>query len=136
VFHEKDDMERVFVKSPWTFDKKLVQIVRFEGDLQPKAITCTSSAFWIRVFNLPIKSMIWEVGEDIGRAIGNLVEVDVFENGLGWGKHLRIRVEVDVTKPLLRGKILMRERWVKMMIHSGLTLSMNIFQVFAIGVDD
>ena len=53
--------------------------------------------------------MIREVGEDIGRAIGNLVEVDVPENGLGWGKYLRIRVEVDVTEPLLRGKILMGE---------------------------
>jgi hypothetical protein len=28
------------------------------------------------------------------------------ENGIGWGHFLRIWVEIDVTKPLLRGKIL------------------------------
>ena len=109
VFKERDDMERIFVRSPWTFDKKLVQIVRFEGDLQPNAVKFSHSAFWIRVFNLPIKSMIREVGEDIGRGIGRLVEVDVPENGLGWGKYLRIRVEIDITQPLLRGKILSKD---------------------------
>ena len=72
--------------------KKLVQIVRFEGDLQPTVVKFKHSAFWIRVFNLPIKSMIREVGEDIGRGIGRLVEVDVPENGLGWGKYLRIKI--------------------------------------------
>lgn len=77
--------------------------------MQPTAVKFAYSAFWIRVFNLPIKSMIREVGEDIGRGIGNLVEVDALDNGLGWGKYLCIRVEVDVSEPLLRGKILMRE---------------------------
>ena len=109
VFQLRDDLDRVFVQSPWTFDKKLIQIVRFEGDLQPTEVKFTHSAFWIRVVNLPIKSMIREVGEDIGRNIGNLLEVDAPENGLGWGKYLRIRVEIDVTEPLLRGKILQGE---------------------------
>ncbi len=39
-------------------------MVRFEGDLQPTAVTFTHAAFWIRIHNLPIKSMIQEVGED------------------------------------------------------------------------
>jgi hypothetical protein len=52
--------------------------------------------------------MIREVGEDIGNAIGWFVEADVPENGLGWGRYLRIRVDVDVSLPLLRGKILER----------------------------
>jgi hypothetical protein len=105
VFQERDDLERVFVQSPWTFDKKLILMVRFEGDLQPMAVTFTQAAFWIRVHNLPIKSMIREVGEDIGMELGNLLEVDVPDNGLGWGKYLRIRVEINVMEPLLRGRI-------------------------------
>ena len=105
VFQERDDLERVFVQSPWAFDKKLILMVRFEGDLQPIAVTFTHVAFWIRVHNLSIKSMIREVGEDIGKELGNLLEVDVLENGLGWGKYLRIRVEINVMEPLLRGRI-------------------------------
>uniref|UniRef100_A0A2N9HU49 CCHC-type domain-containing protein n=1 Tax=Fagus sylvatica TaxID=28930 RepID=A0A2N9HU49_FAGSY len=80
VFQTRDDLERIFVQSPWTFDKKLIQM-----------------------------SMIREVGEDIGRAIGHLLEVDVLANGLGWGKYLHIRVEMDVREPLLRGRIVQGE---------------------------
>ncbi len=58
------------------------------------------------MYNLPIKSMIPEVGEDIGRGIDCYIKVDVPKNGLGWGRFLRIRVEIDVTEPLLRGSIL------------------------------
>ena len=50
--------------------------------------------------------MVEEVGEDIANNIGRLVEVDVPNNGIGWGRFLRLWVEIDITKPLLRGKIL------------------------------
>jgi hypothetical protein len=106
VFSTKDDLERVFVQSPWTFDKKLILIVRFKDDMLPMEVKFSHSAFWIRVFNLPIKSMIQEVAEDIGNEVGRFIEADVHENGLGWGRFLRVRVEIDITQPLLRGKIL------------------------------
>ena len=106
VFLNEDDLERVMVQSPWTFDKKLIQIVRFKEDMQPTEVKFSRSAFWIRVINLPIKCMIREVAEDIGNAIGRFIEADLPESGLGWGRYLRVRVEIDVTQPLLRGKIL------------------------------
>jgi hypothetical protein len=106
VFSRREDMDRIFVQSPWTFDKKLIQIVRFDGDLQPAAVSFKFTAFWVRVLNLPIKSMVRDVGEDIGNAIGRTIEVDVPENGIGWGRYLRICVDIDITQPLLRGKIL------------------------------
>jgi hypothetical protein len=87
----------------------------------------------IRVYNLPIKSMIPEVGEDIGRGIGCYIEVDVPENGLGWGRFLRIRVEIDVTEPLLRGSILGRDEEDGGSL-SGLTSNMNIYPFSATDV--
>jgi hypothetical protein len=70
VFNKGDDLERVFVQSLWTFDKKLIQMIRFEADMQPAAVKFMYSAFWIRVYNLPILSMVQEVGENIGNNIG------------------------------------------------------------------
>ena len=86
--------------------KKLIQIVWFEGDLQPAEVSFKFAAFWIQIFNLPIKSMVQAVGEDIGNAIGRSLEVDVPESGLGWGRYLRIRVDIEIAQPPLRGKIL------------------------------
>jgi hypothetical protein len=106
VFQVEADLERIIVQSPWTFDKKLIHIVRLVGDIQPREVKFQYSAFWIHILNLPIKSMIREVGEDIGNGIGRFIEADVPEDGIGWGRYLRIRVDIDISLPLFRGKIL------------------------------
>jgi hypothetical protein len=110
AFPSKAALRRVFSTSPWTFDKKLILMARFVGDLQPTAIKFTHAAFWIRIVNLPIKSMTREMGEDIGQRIGRLIAVDVpKDNGVAWGRYLRIRVEVEIAKPLMRGCIIQVE---------------------------
>lgn len=43
-------------------------------------------------------------GHLIGSTIGEVLEVDVSEIGVQWGKCLRVRVQMDVTKKLVRGK--------------------------------
>jgi hypothetical protein len=103
-------LKHVFSSSPWTFDKKLILMARFVGDLQPSAVKFTHAAFWIRLVNLPIKSMTREMGEDIGQRVGRLITVDAPEdNGVAWGRYLRIRVEVEIAKPLMRGCIIQVE---------------------------
>ncbi len=85
-------------------------MVRFDGDLQPNAVKFTHAAFWIRIVNLPIKSMTKEVGEDIGQAVGTLLDVDVPDGrGIAWGLFLRIRVDLDLAKPFMRGCIVQVE---------------------------
>jgi hypothetical protein len=45
AFTSEVDLNCVFVLSPWTFDKKLIQMVHFVGDLQPMAVKFTHAAF-------------------------------------------------------------------------------------------
>jgi hypothetical protein len=104
VFHSVEALERVLFMRPWSYDKHLVLIKRFEGDAQPQSVQFTHESFWIRVHNLPIKSMTQEVGENIGMAIGKVDKVDIPPGEMGWGRFLRIRVSIDITKPLPRGK--------------------------------
>ena len=42
----------------------------------------------------------------LGSVLGEVVEVDTNENGVGWGEFLRACIRIDVTKPLIRGRLL------------------------------
>lgn len=41
--------------------------------------------------------------------MGEVIEIDVDKDGLGWGPFLRVRVWVNITKPLSRGTLLKQE---------------------------
>lgn len=57
--------------------------------------------------------------------IGLVQQVDVDESGVGWGKFLRVKVLLDVTCPLLRGRIVIlhgNSTWVPIKYESLLQL--------------
>ena len=97
-------MNDILDKSPWSFDKRLVLLKRFTCDVSSENVTFQQSLFWIWVFNILIKSMNSMVG--IANEIGVPLLVDAAKSGLAWGPFLRIRVDVDITKPLMRSKMI------------------------------
>jgi hypothetical protein len=66
----------------------------------------TYSLLWVQVHNMPIICMNHEVGHRIGAILGMVEEVDVTGDGVGWERSLRLRVNIDLTKPLDRGRAL------------------------------
>lgn len=93
-------MNDVWDRSPWSFDMRLILLKRFNGYLGPGNVTFQHSPFWIRVFNIPIKSMNSVVGTHIAKEIGIPLVVDAPKSGLAWGPFLRIRADIDITKRL------------------------------------
>lgn len=45
----------------------------------------------------------------ITQQIGEVINIDVDKNSLGWGLFLRVRVWVNITKPILLGTLLKQE---------------------------
>lgn len=78
--------------------------------------------------NLPLKSRTREVGHLIGSTIGEVLDVDGAETDEPWDRCLRVRVKVDVTKKLVRGKkVTLKEGK-----EGGCNLNMRGCQTFAI----
>lgn len=56
--------------------------------------------------DLPLRCMTRDVGQSIGESVGVVEMIDVNKDGVGWGKYLRVKVLVDLTKPLAKGRVL------------------------------
>lgn len=71
------------------------------GD-NPTQISLFSTEFWIQVHDLPCGFMSEKIGKEIGNFIGSYVEADANNYGGIWRNFMRIRVAVDVRRPLKR----------------------------------
>ena len=103
-FGDGRDKKRILEMCPWSYEKQLVLLQEFEGERVPKEIIMKWIPFWVQIYNLPLMSMTRESGLEIGGKIGRVLDVDVPEKGVQWGKYLQVRVSIDVTKKLVRGK--------------------------------
>lgn len=56
--------------------------------------------------NLPLEGMSREVGRRIGASVGDVVQIDVNSSGKGWEKSLRVKIMINLTHPLARGRVL------------------------------
>uniref|UniRef100_A0A803QPD8 CCHC-type domain-containing protein n=1 Tax=Cannabis sativa TaxID=3483 RepID=A0A803QPD8_CANSA len=66
--------------------------------------TYAITPFWIQVFWLSFLSKSEALAKILGNMIGTFLEVHEDSLNEGWGPFLRMRVEIDVSKPLLRGQ--------------------------------
>ncbi|TXG58300.1 hypothetical protein EZV62_016129 [Acer yangbiense] len=57
-------------------------------------------AFWVQIHNVPLLCMMVEIGKFLGGIIGEVKDVDEEKSGDCVGKYIRVRVIVNVDKPL------------------------------------
>ena len=93
----------VWNNGPWCFDNHLRALRRWEKGMSVRSVTFLKQPFWIQVWGLPFVIINEEVGSDIGRSIGELVEVDCKAFKSDQSRFLQIRVEVPLDKPPRRG---------------------------------
>ncbi|XP_042962494.1 uncharacterized protein LOC122296766 [Carya illinoinensis] len=105
-FHLEQDLEQVLQGRPWCFDRWLVCLHSFDGKKSVKEIPFSMEIFWVQAHNTPFASMNIDVGQQIGNSIGKCLEVQADTRGICWGEFIRMKVELDITKPIQRGLFL------------------------------
>ncbi|XP_048504096.1 uncharacterized protein LOC125499392 [Beta vulgaris subsp. vulgaris] len=94
------DKEKVLHGRPWTFDQHLVMLQEMEDHVQPSNINLTRCPFWARLYNLPLGCRTEGHIRMVGGCLGEVMEVE--SDGVQWDTSARVRVLIDVTKPLRR----------------------------------
>ncbi|KAK7828355.1 uncharacterized protein CFP56_030356 [Quercus suber] len=115
VFELEADAERVLANEPWTFDKHAVLLQRFDGSTPPRYLRFTKLKFWVQIYGLPISMLEPETAIELGESLGQVTPYEN-PNELVGGDFLRVHVEIDVSKPLCRGRRVAlddnNERWI------------------------
>jgi len=105
-FAEEGDKRKVMAGRPWSYDHTLLILNEFNGRLAPSQIEFLCSPIWVQIHNMPLGCMNRAVGTQIGRTMGEVEDVVVAEDDVGWGRYLRVRVVINLFQPFERGRML------------------------------
>ncbi|MFQ6641486.1 hypothetical protein Gotur_015953 [Gossypium turneri] len=81
------DMNRVLKGSPWTFNNHLLVLYKLELGEDPLQIPLVLTPFWVQIYNIPTGLFS-----------------DILAVQLGNRNFMRIRVQIDIRRPLKRRK--------------------------------
>ena len=104
IFDNKEDVDRILSSEPWSFDKYLVVLERYERQTPLEDLKFDKASFWVQVHNIPIGYRNKSVAEDICEVIGQ-VDRSTSTSVSEGGNYIRVRVTLDVYQPLCRGRI-------------------------------
>jgi 14-3-3 protein epsilon len=99
-FAHEMDMAAVLQGGPWSFNNQMLIVGRVQVGVQIENIPLNHVDFWVQVHNLPMGLMAEKVGRTLANYIGSFVEYDKNNRGSFWREYMRIRVRVDIRRPL------------------------------------
>ena len=108
-FYHRDDMNWVLSNRPWMFDGALpvMNIVRMGEDAVQ--VSLNEVDFWIHIHELLVGYMTEMVGKQLGTFFGTFLQYDAKNNSSIWREFMRLRIRVDVCRPLKRKKKIVKK---------------------------
>lgn len=107
LFHEKD-VQRILHDGLWPFENATLVLKRLNDGDQSTNVVLDCVNYWIQVHDLPCGFMTERIAEHIGNSLGIFVQNDPNNFGGNWRSYMRIRVAIDINRPL-RKKLKLRQ---------------------------
>nr|GMD98183.1 uncharacterized protein LOC109147766 [Ipomoea batatas] len=98
-FHIRD-LQRILDDGPWAYDQSLLVLEKMRLDVPPLSMPFDGAEFWIQLHDLPYGFYSEKAAKAIGNFIGSYVCMDENNSEGWWSTFIRIRVSIDITKPL------------------------------------
>ncbi|KAL0014215.1 hypothetical protein SO802_001284 [Lithocarpus litseifolius] len=116
VFDNVGEVDRILKNQPWSFDKHLVMLQRYNSDIPVRDLVFQKTLFWVQVHDIPMRFMKRKVAEEICDTIGEVQKSTgaVDEEG---GHFIRVCVLIDISLPLCRGRLITAENGGKIWIR-------------------
>ena len=102
IFDSKLEVDTILENEPWSFDKHLMALQRYDKDTPVEELQFNLTTFWVQVHDIPVRFMNQKVADGICSYVGTVIKKSKAE-GEG-GSFMRVRVRLDITIPLSRGR--------------------------------
>ncbi|KAF7130102.1 hypothetical protein RHSIM_Rhsim10G0077300 [Rhododendron simsii] len=116
-FKSEDDLCKIISLGPWSVMGCLMVLRKWDGHKTLEEIDFSCSPFWVQIQGLPLGFLNTRSGMRIAETLGDVIAVEDPDGRGKLNKFLRVRVWIDVTKPLKKGFFLKRvneeDLWVK-----------------------
>lgn len=107
-FYHKEDMNWVLRGGPWSFNNAMLVLVEVSMGEESLNVPLWYINMWLQIHDLPSGFMTELVGKQLGDFFGEFIEYDHKNNASLWREYMRIKVKLDVRKPLKRKKKIIR----------------------------
>ncbi|KAH7854377.1 hypothetical protein Vadar_013096 [Vaccinium darrowii] len=102
-FSNEVDLQKVLNGGPWCFDGMLLLLIRWEMGMRADGVEFNTVDFWIQFWGLPFECITPSFGSEIGKRIGEVLDVNKATENKEWGRYIRVRVRIPLNRPLRRG---------------------------------
>ncbi|KAF8414301.1 hypothetical protein HHK36_002303 [Tetracentron sinense] len=109
MFDEVSDLNKVLANSPWAFNGHLLALQKWKEDTSVSEFVFDSISIWTQIHDLPLDWITRRIGMQLGSDIGCVEDVDIPFGGILGGKFLRIRVRINLNRPLVQFVIAKRK---------------------------
>ena len=105
VFKSLEEVDKILKSQPWSFDKHLIVMQHYSGDVPVQEINFVKTPFWVQVHNIPVSFLTRKVAEKLCEMVGEV------QNSIGavdeeGGNFFRVGVVIDINIPLCRGRVI------------------------------
>lgn len=108
-FFYKEDKSWVMNGGPWSFDNAMLLLHEIGLGEEPLKVALWHLDIWIQIHDLPNGFMSETVGQQLGNFFGSFVAYDPKNNNSILREYMRIKIKLNVRKPLKRKKKIKRK---------------------------
>jgi hypothetical protein len=106
TFNQESGKRKAVEEGPWMFEKELIILEDFVPTKRLNEYEFKTIPIWVCLSGLPLGMMDRSTGLLVGRKLGTYEDMEVGDNDMAVGKYLRVKVRIEVSKPLLRGVLM------------------------------
>lgn len=103
------DMQKVLDGGPWSFEQSMLVYHRLMDNEDPQLVNLLEVDMWVQIYDIPKGSISENVLKNIGDSFVRYVKSDPANFHNTWKDHVRVRVTLNVDKPIKRRMKLKRD---------------------------